>query len=99
MLSRGKDRNMTGVELIAIERERQIKEEGFDAKHDDHHKDGELVWAAITYAFPTRHVRRDHMWPFSISWWKPTPDDRIRELEKAGALIAAEIDRLQRIKT
>ncbi|MEM5768085.1 MAG: hypothetical protein AAGU23_06610 [Bacillota bacterium] len=27
---------------------------------------------------------------------KPTPDDRIRELKKAGALIAAEIDRLQR---
>ena len=27
---------------------------------------------------------------------KPTPDDRIRELTKAGALIAAEIDRLLR---
>lgn len=38
------------------------------------------------------------MWPFSQEWWKPTPDDRIRELAKAGALIAAEIDRLQRMQ-
>jgi len=30
-------------------------------------------------------------------WFKPTPDDHIRQLTKAGALIAAEIDRLQRI--
>jgi len=29
-----------------------------------------------------------------VSHWKPTPDDRVRELVKAGALIAAEIDRL-----
>jgi len=33
-------------------------------------------------------------WPWDKEWWKPSPDDRIRELEKAGALIAAEIDRL-----
>ena len=34
------------------------------------------------------------MWPWNGSYWKPTPDDRIKELTKAGALIAAEIDRL-----
>ena len=28
------------------------------------------------------------------TWWKPSPNDRIRELSKAGALIAAEIDRI-----
>lgn len=33
--------------------------------------------------------------PFK-NWWKPSPTDRIRELTKAGALIAAEIDRLKR---
>ena len=35
-------------------------------------------------------------WPKSwdIIWWKPTPKDRVRELAKAGALIAAEIDRI-----
>jgi hypothetical protein len=38
------------------------------------------------------------LWPFFTRPWKPTPDNRIRELEKAGALIAAEIDRLQRME-
>lgn len=33
-------------------------------------------------------------WPWDESWWKP--EDPIRNLVKAGALIAAEIDRLQR---
>jgi hypothetical protein len=33
-------------------------------------------------------------WPWHPNHWKPSPDDRIRELVKAGALIAAEIDRL-----
>ncbi|WP_102798747.1 hypothetical protein [Bowmanella denitrificans] len=39
-------------------------------------------------------------WPWDREWWKPGQDDsnasRIRELTKAGALLAAEIDRLQR---
>jgi hypothetical protein len=37
------------------------------------------------------------LWPFGDGW-KPSPDNRIRELAKAGALIAAEIDRLERIE-
>lgn len=36
------------------------------------------------------------LWPWDKTSWKPTPSNRIRELVKAGALIAAEIDRLQR---
>lgn len=36
------------------------------------------------------------LWPWEAEWWKPEPENRIRELVKAGALIAAEIDRLQR---
>lgn len=34
-------------------------------------------------------------WPWHPDWWKPSAD-RVRELAKAGALIAAEIDRLLR---
>lgn len=45
-------------------------------------------------------IKRKAFWPFVKSWWKPAlttkPKDRIRELTKAGALIAAEIDRLQK---
>lgn len=44
-------------------------------------------------------VDRLDMFPFHKDWWKPTPNDRIKELVKAGALIVAEIERLQRIKT
>jgi hypothetical protein len=94
---------VNGIELIAAERKRQIEVEGFRSASDDHYKNGELAIAASRYAMPyqQRHepklmVLLMRMWPWSESWWKPTPNDRIRELAKAGALIAAEIDRLQR---
>lgn len=97
---------MAGSELIAAERLRQIKSERWSARHDDGHNNGELVRAAICYALPNE-VRvyktgayvsvslRHHLWPWEPKWWKPDAD-RVRELVKAGALIAAEIDRLQR---
>lgn len=82
---------MTGTELIAAERQRQINAEGWTPEHDAEHDGGELVDAAACYLVP----RLAHAyWPWSRDWWKPTPDDRVRELVKAGALIAAEIDRL-----
>lgn len=34
------------------------------------------------------------VWPWDESWWKPT--NRRRDLVKAGALILAEIERLDR---
>lgn len=34
------------------------------------------------------------LWPWDRTWWKPT--DRRRDLVKAGALIVAEIERLDR---
>lgn len=34
-------------------------------------------------------------WPWAKEWWKPSPDP-IRNFEKSGALIAAEIDRIAR---
>ena len=98
---------MTGVKRIAAERKRQIKKEGWTAWHDDsENKDDKLVLAAICYAMPEwlRNMRDEYenteledTWPWDWKWWKPTPDNRIRELEKAGALIAAEIDRLLRL--
>ena len=88
----------TGIELIMQERLRQIKEEAYTSKHDDEHTDGELADAAACYAATT--IRRNRfigwVWPFDFEWWKPSPKDRIKELAKAGALIVAEIERLQR---
>jgi hypothetical protein len=51
---------------------------------------------------PNGDPRLPDVWPWEPEWWKPkwTPqagrDGRIRELVVAGALLAAEIDRLQR---
>lgn len=92
----------TGIELIAEERQRQIDVEGWTSEHDDAYKYEELAIAASIYAdAPGRRELYGFKeipvgWPWSDPWWKPTPNDRIRELVKAGALIAAEIDRLQR---
>lgn len=36
-------------------------------------------------------------WPWEESWWKPSTDPVVN-LVKAGALIAAEIDRIQRTR-
>lgn len=91
---------MSGAELIAAERQRQIAEEGWTPEHDAHHRNGALAWAAACYAAPDR-IFRVQVRDGEVSWWHPWPNrwrrpdaDRIRELVKAGALIAAEIDRL-----
>lgn len=83
----------TGIDLIAAERQRQITTEGWTAEHDQKHDEGQLIHAAACYLLPTHHATVSWYWPWAWSWWKPSPDDRIRELVKAGALIAAEIDR------
>lgn len=90
------------VEDIAAERRRQIVVEGWTPEHDDSHKSGELAIAAACYALnatddadgPEIRFVGAELWPWSDEWWKPS-DDR-RNLVKAGALIAAEIDRLDR---
>lgn len=88
----------TGAELISEERQRQISEEGWTAEHDDEHSASELARAATVYACPPRFrtvIQSSRMWPWDWETYKP--GNRISELVKAGALIAAEIDRLQRI--
>lgn len=92
----------TGIELIAEERKRQIEVEGWTVEHDViANTDEELARAAATYALPEIYRAYEfevrNIFPFDIKWWKPTPEDRIRELTKAGALIAAEIDRINKL--
>lgn len=92
---------MSGAELIAAERQRQLGAEGWTPEHDNGHGDGDLIVAAACYiehveGFDSGRVLAT--WPWHPSWWKPS-DDPIRDLVKAGALIAAEIDRRQRAAT
>lgn len=97
----------TGVALIAAERSRQATKEGWTDTHDDTHTNGALALAAASYVLHTLKQKRtfrvaavpltkiaDDLWPFAPEWFKP--GDPVRDLTKAGALIAAEIDRLQR---
>lgn len=97
----------TAIELITEERQRQIEDEGWTPDHDDNeHNDGDLAYAGAAYALADLYRRAvskgydptPHCWPFKRGCFKPTPDDRIRELVKAGALIVAEIERLQRLE-
>jgi len=94
---------MSGTELIAAERQRQIEKEGWSLEHDDKHSSGELARAGICYAMwniieHSKIVRARETiqlwWPWDWEWWKPK--DEISNLVRAGALIAAEIDRLER---
>lgn len=83
----------TGTELIAAERQRQIDQEGYTPDLDrEHYRDNQLIRAAMAYL--TTDQPNTWYWPWPPSTFKPTPEDRRRELAKAGALIAAEIDRL-----
>jgi hypothetical protein len=92
------DRLTFGALLIAEERQRQIDHEGYDAPHDDEHDDGELLEAARCYLAPwpdSEPGDPPEEWPWRVHHWNPGPD-RKRDLVKAGALIAAELDRLHR---
>lgn len=96
----------TGIQLIADERRRQVSEEGWTTAHDDKHTKRQIALAASSYL--AAHSNPDEWaeergelpmatddWPWTKKWWKPSRDP-VRNLVKAGALIAAEIDRLQR---
>ena len=97
----------SGAGLIAAERRRQIDEEGWTPGHDAEHDLCQMVDAAVhyavaatrlTYGWDLSMVKRRGVtgihWPWDASWWKPSHDP-VRNLVKAGALIAAEIDRLR----
>lgn len=89
---------------VLAERERQRRVEGWTDAHDDQHSEGEMADAAASYAgqwLPDQMVYDDGgepkypiMWPWNSEWWKPK--GRRRDLVRAGALIVAEIERLDR---
>ncbi|WP_198651174.1 hypothetical protein [Salinicola sp. CPA57] len=89
---------------IAHERRRQVEAEGWTVAHDDAYAEGMLLAAGCCYA--NRSVEQlvhPHLaasgtpigWPWHDTWWKPS-DNAGRNLEKAGALTLAEMERLAR---
>lgn len=96
---------MSAIELIAAERARQIEKEGYDAVHDDGRDSGELASAAAHYALCASEQAKGwdgpftanlDIWPWGSESFKPK--DALSNLVRAGALIVAEIDRMQRQK-
>lgn len=91
--------NKAALDML-LERQRQIEQEGWTPEHDDQHGQGELAMAAACYALDCTNLdfsdckRPLSFWPWAPGWWKP--GDRRRMLVKAGALILAEIERLDR---
>lgn len=88
---------------VLAERRRQVDAEGWTPEHDDEHSMGTLAEAAACYALGKHAISTGRpyntfvtLWPWDMGWWKPTPNNRRRELIKAGALILAEIERLDR---
>jgi hypothetical protein len=83
---------------VLAERRRQQEVEGWTPERDDMYTNCELARAAATYSVCTRahelKVCDVVAWPWPIHWWKPSTYRR--NLEKAGALILAEMDRLDR---
>jgi hypothetical protein len=96
-------RNQALADMIA-ERKRQIDKEGWTEEHDDQHNHSEMAYAAASYALSaadyyldgskTRWFSIPKVWPWPDGAWKPK--NARRDLVRAGALIIAEIERLDR---
>ena len=88
------DTRRRGSDLIREERDRQINEEGWSREHDAGHTRSELALAGAAYALHAAGEAEAaaRAWPWDAVWWKPGVP--LQDLIKAGALIAAEIDRL-----
>ncbi|HBN9854798.1 hypothetical protein [Pseudomonas aeruginosa] len=90
---------------VQAERRRQVEAEGWTPEHDDEHACDEIAAFACFYAMPPAARDRDTS---STGYgdtlgeailpegWEPKTGDRRRELVKAGGLILAEIERLDR---
>lgn len=87
---------------VLAERRRQIEAEGWTPEHDDGHPPGELSSAAESYAAAASEqlcgwdgpLRAPQAWPWERDSWKP--EGCRQNLVKAGALILAELERLDR---
>jgi hypothetical protein len=85
----------SGAEIIAAERERQKQVEGYN-EQDAEYTNAQLLLAASAYLTLASgdKILAAYTWPWPQEYFRPN-DVPVRSLAKAGALIAAEIDRLQ----
>ena len=81
---------------VISERQRQRAIEGWTSEHDDAYQNSELADAAACYAINAHNqgFSTPAHWPWAPDWWKQSGPRR--DLVKAGALILAEIERIDR---
>ena len=84
---------------VLAERQRQVEKEGWTPEHDDQHGDGSMAFAAAAYAVfahagPGVSTSLWHWTGWGESWFKPKSPRH--DLIRAGALILAEIERMDR---
>ena len=82
---------------VITERYRQIEVEGWTPEHDDEHSAHALAEAAACYCLSSAGKPFDYfetVWPWE-RWWFKASGTR-RDLVKAGALLLAEVERLDR---
>jgi hypothetical protein len=81
--------------VVRTERLRQISEEGFHPDDDDEMAEGELARAAAAYIrCASAPAEAAALWPWPAYQMKPK--SRQRNLERAAALLLAELERLER---
>lgn len=89
---------LDGAGFIAEERLRQKEEEGYTAEHDAQFYKGELGQMASCYCKVAGVRFVADTWPknmdFTLCKRECYPHPNLKDLVRAGALIAAEIDRL-----
>ncbi|HEM8613989.1 TPA: ead/Ea22-like family protein [Citrobacter amalonaticus] len=86
----------SAVSDVLAERRRQVTVEGWTPEHDDKYMHCEIAVAAACYIMADDDPRAGvpELWPWPAGWWKPT--NLRRDLVKAGALVLAEIERIDR---
>ena len=79
---------------VLAERRRQVEVEGRMPERDDKYGNEELGHAAACYVLYGDPDCQPDLWPWPRHWWKPR--DHRTNLVRAGALVLAEIERLDR---
>ncbi len=85
-----------GIELIAEERKEQIEKHGWNLQTDSDYSNEELLKAAL-FCIDQKRFEWPWLW-ISKFRDKILQKSRVDQLKVAGALIAAEIDRLQNME-
>jgi len=99
----------TAIELIKEEMQRSEVLYGYSdewiAEATEDYGKGELALAAASYLLSDQWLTKDDgylpaiFFPWDIGiYFKPSPDERVKELVKAASMICREITRLKNIK-